>query len=119
MGPPPWSEKRANVKVWISKSEDARDETATKIVRWVDGSKKIRAMLNLFTFNEMKAMFDSIRRRKYNTSLKEFVDEEVKSGFARFSKTVKHWFRDLIELRKGSEVRKEYDEYDLMGSRIQ
>ncbi len=105
MGPPPWSEKAKDAKIWINKTEDDREECARIITKWVDGSKKIKKMLDMFAFGEMKAMFDSIPRQN-RMSLKQFLEEESASSFGRFRQIVTHWYKNLIVLRKGSVAKK-------------
>jgi hypothetical protein len=114
MGPPPWTEKKERLEIWMSESEENRDKCKGIIVEWVNKNPTLEQMLDFFTYGEMKELFDSFRRSR--GSLEKWLKGEKERGFER---TIRDWYEKMITLREGSENRTEYDQFDKHASRIQ
>ena len=98
-GPPTRNEKKEKLEEWISKSEDDRETCKDIMVNWVTGKDAVARMLDLFTYGEMKELFDYLRR-KYGP-LKPFLDKEKGRDFDRLERVVRDWYEKMITLRRG------------------
>jgi len=94
LGPPTWSDKLDNIAaVWVGPgSKDDKEEVVKTLRAWTDGNSTACGQLDKFTVDEVKAIFDRIRKRG---PLKEAL-VNLKSG--PFLTMVSEWAQEYITL---------------------
>ncbi len=128
MGPPSWAEKLSSLDQFWPKSDSNGDKTKfdedkgkvkAALGSWIGEADKdkTRELLDLFTFGEMKSLFEEIASGK---NLREALEKTGEKGFRTIVET---WGENYITLRKKDRGKKNpvYEEYleDRGLSRIQ
>lgn len=98
MGPPSLNEKTKNLKVWLTResSGDIPNITTT-ITSWIDDDDT-KERLGRFTFGEMDAFCEALRRDLPSENLKEIAN----IGKDEFKRHIKEWAEDRIVLNDKS-----------------
>lgn len=109
VGTPKWSKKLECLEtLWVGEEpEDMKKATKDiqgSISSWGDISSDTKVMLDLFTFSEIRALFDHLRNRKRLDLAFNDLNKDS------FTKTVKDWAENYIILRKKS--KSIYEEYE-------
>jgi SpoVK/Ycf46/Vps4 family AAA+-type ATPase len=124
MGPPSYKEKLRALaydskrSYWYKdhESEDDRNQFAQQFEQDTESSP-IQEALSLFTYGEMEALFDHVRREHSRTgNLREGLE---KMGKAELENLITAWKKKRITLRDGSAALAEYEKEDLDAIEIQ
>ena len=106
MGPPSLAEKLQNLKVWLKRESNAKVDLSNieaQVKSWIDDSET-KKRLRRFSFGEMEAFFESLRREIPSESLKDINN----IGMDKFKSRIAEWAKDRIVLCDDSKALQEF-----------
>lgn len=97
VAPPSWEQKLNNLgALWVGPTQEGDlDIVQTKLQEWIGPTDQLRNSLDIFTYNEMKALLDTFRG---GGSLRAAI--EADGAESRLRIMVSTWARDFITLRE-------------------
>ncbi len=107
MGPPSYDEKQRGLKEqWFPEQENKEDRDRV-IQMFAERTESIptRAAIERFTYAEMDALFEFVRRKDEGRNLRRGLEKFTK---AQFESVVQEWCQKIITLRDGSSILDEW-----------